>query len=756
MRSQATKLYRTFVKGLITEASPLTYPEDTSLDEDNCLLFTKGNRTRRLGADFESAYSLSSFQVSSMDTTPIAEYSWKSVANDAMINFLCLQVAGTVYFFDLNGSSISGNMKSFSIDLTAYTAPGASSPANSPCQMASGKGYLFIAGEKINPLLVEYDPITDSITVDAVTILIRDFEGVDDNLAADEEPETLSDLHHYNLRNQGWVSTTTATDTISVSLYGKYKAVPGVPPSRDPIPEYKTAIGKYPGNNKQWFLGKTEVVFGAYQVGDFNPVLLNKAHVGNGRAPRGHYIVNAFNADRSAVSGVPNIPSDVKTYGPSSVAFFSGRAWWFSRSGVYFSQIMTDKGKVGQCFQEADPTAEDISELLASDGGYIPIPAADEIVRGIEIGNGIMAFARNGVWIISGTDKGFSATEYQVSKISTIGTDAPLSIVAADSTIYWWSKVGIQQITQVSGQFGPVPGAYQSVNISQETVDTLFKTISPVGRQFVKGVFDPATNTIHWAYKTEDFGFNYGYNRLLNLDLKIGAFYPWSLTSGVYPFICGLFLTPELNSISNSEEVVASGVTVTASGIPVTAQGTEVSAKANFLYFISAVNQGASFKFTFGNFSNDEYVDWETYDGTGALYNSFVESGFEILDDAFRKKQIVYLSVFFRQTEENFVLSGEDYEVDKPSSCYLAVKWDWASSGNTSKWTIARQVYRHRRVPFVDPLDLAFSTGTKVVHSKNKIRGTGRAVQFRLGTNERGKNFDLLGWQALYSGGTNA
>lgn len=756
MRSQATKLYRTFVKGLITEASPLTYPEDTSLDEDNCLLFTKGNRTRRLGAEYEDGHTLSSFQVPSMASVPIAEYSWTSVANNALVNFLCLQVEGTIYFFDLYADPISGAMKGFTIDLTAYAAPGATGVSSSPCQMASGKGYLFIAGEKIKPLVVEYFPLTDTIEVTSIIILTRDFEGVDDDLAVDEEIDTLSALHEYNLKNQGWVSTNTATNTISVSLYGKYKAVPGTPPSSDPVEEYKSAIGKYPGNNKQWFLGKTEVQNGAYEPGDFDPVLLNKVHVGNSRAPRGHFIVNAFNIDRSAVSGVSGIPTDTKNYGPSSVAFFSGRAWWFSRNGVYFSQIMTDKGKAGQCFQEADPTAEDISELIATDGGYIPIPSADEIVRGIEIGNGVMLFARNGVWLISGTDRGFSATEYQVTKVSTIGTDAPMSIVAADSTIYWWSKVGIQQITQQTGQFGPVPGAYNSVNISRDTVDTLFKEIPPDVRRFVKGVFDPSTNTIHWAYRPANFDADYGYTRFLNLDLQVGAFYPWSLSAGNYPFICGLFLTPELNLVSNSETVTASGVTVTASGVTVTAQGTELSAKANFLYFVAAVLDGSAYRFTFGNFSNDDFVDWETYDGTGATYESFVESGFELLEDAFRKKQIVYMSVFFRQTEENFVLVGDDYDVDKPSSCYLTVKWDWATSGNTGKWSQKRQVYRHKRTPVVDPLDLAFSTGTRVVHTKNKIRGTGRAVQFRLGTDERGKNFDLLGWQTVYQGTTNA
>lgn len=57
-RAETTKLYRTFVKGMITEASPLTYPEDASYDEDNMILYRKGNRSRRLGIDFEDGYVL--------------------------------------------------------------------------------------------------------------------------------------------------------------------------------------------------------------------------------------------------------------------------------------------------------------------------------------------------------------------------------------------------------------------------------------------------------------------------------------------------------------------------------------------------------------------------------------------------------------------------------------------------------------------------------------------------------------------------
>ena len=43
-----TKEYNTFVKGIITEASALTYLENSSIDEDNFVLNRDGSRQRRV------------------------------------------------------------------------------------------------------------------------------------------------------------------------------------------------------------------------------------------------------------------------------------------------------------------------------------------------------------------------------------------------------------------------------------------------------------------------------------------------------------------------------------------------------------------------------------------------------------------------------------------------------------------------------------------------------------------------------------
>jgi hypothetical protein len=45
-------------------------------------------------------------------------------------------------------------------------------------------------------------------------------------------------------------------------------------------------------------------------------------------------------------------------------------------------------------------------------------------------------------------------------------------------------------------------------------------------------------------------------------------------------------------------------------------------------------------------------------------------------------------------------------------------------------------------------------SGFPVVVSKHKVRGSGKAVQFRFGCSEPNKDFDLLGWAVAYVGNT--
>jgi hypothetical protein len=724
-RAKLNKLYRTFVKGMITEAGPLTYPEDASIDEDNCVIFRKGNRSRRLGMDFEDNYELSQYALNDLaDATRV--YRWESVNNDATVNFLVHRIGTSIYFYDLSQSSLSSGLKLFSIDLNDFAVPNVTDVGQAEVSMVGGKGYLFVVGSSLEPFLVQYDSDADTISTERIYIQIRDFKGVNDALANDQEPATLTDAHKYNLMNQGWIDARNAGSGATVQYFDTFGGIGSYPgPTTQVITDYFTQFSKYPANNKQWWVARDST------TGDFDAELLGKFFSGTARAPRGHFIVDAFYVDRTAVSGVPNLELNANTSRPPTVSFFAGRVWYACDSTVYFSQVLDDKAKAGFCYQEADPTSEDISDLIASDGGVVPIPEMAKAVKLVPIGGGILVFATNGIWYVSGTQAGFTATDISVTKVNPIGTDSPDSIVEAEGQIFWWSKVGIMGMSQKTGMFGSVDGAFERTNISEQTIQSFYNhDIPEMAKRYAKGVYDPATNTVQWLFRSSETPSVYMYDRILQLDLSLSAFYPWTVET-VGPYISDIFTTPTLNELVDTEAI-----------------------RSSFVKYLCAVPSDEDYKYTFGFFKSAGFADWITYDGVGVAYLSFVETGYELLDDAMRKKQAPYVFCYFRRTEEEYVEDGSDYTVDKPSSCYFQVKWDWANSSNSNKWSSKIQVYRHRRAPMFSEDDLTFDTGFPVVVTRNKVRGSGKAIQFRFESDEIGNDFDLLGWAVPFSGNT--
>jgi hypothetical protein len=756
-RAVANKLYRTFVKGLITEAGPLTYPENASIDEDNLVLSRKGNRYRRFGFDLERDFRVPVFYLNDtndfsdphkqLGDVAIKTFKWEAVAQTNS-NFLVYQQGRYIQFVDLAANPISSGTKPYFVDLATFLAPGQSDPSLDEVSFAAGKGHLFVAHPKCDPFYITYDPVADNITATKITIQIRDLIGVYDGLANDQEPDTLSAEHNYNLLNQGWIQTSTATAPQGYyDDYGNYSSYTPVS-SLDPISAYYGASGHYPGNNKQWWVGKS------VSTGNFDVNLLNSFYAGNNRAPRGHFIVNAFQIDRSAVSGISGLAVESTSIRPVSTSFFSGRAWYGTHGSVYFSQILDDVRKAGFCYQDADPTSEVISDLIATDGGVIPIPEMGRCVRLLATGGGVLVFATNGIWYITGNTSGFSATDLSVYKISPIGTDSPNSIVEAEQNIFWWSAVGIMSMKQQMGFMGPVDNKFDRQNISETTIQTFYNDeISEASRPYVTGIYDPAANVIQWMYKSSDVGARYRYNRILNLDLTLGAFYPWSIDNTQGSYIIGVFQVPQVTRTTTHDPVTVNGVPITSSTVSVISELDNLQLRVSQIKYLCLILASGNLYFSVGDFSNSNFCDWETVNGTGWAYNSYLETGYELLDDAMRKKQTPYVFCYFRRTEEGFVGTGSDYGFDKPSSCTFQTKWDWASSAVSNKWSRAIEAYRFTRMPAVFP-GLEFDTGFPIVVTKNKVRGSGRAVQFRFSNNQIGSDFDLLGWAVEYVGNT--
>lgn len=728
-RARSNKLYRNFVKGFVTEAGPLTYPENAAFNMDNCQVYRKGNQSRRLGFDFELDAVFSSYGIpfNSVADIRTRTYRWDSVNEEASTSFIVQRIGDTLYFYDANVAPLSNGLKPFSVNLRDHQASNTADLQSQEVSMVGGKGVLFVVGETLDPFMITYDPDTDTIFAKRIYIQIRDFKGVDSGLANDQEPTSLSNPHKYNLMNQGWVDPANTGSGPTVSYFdsygnlGTYKG-----PTTGVISAYHTQFNRYPASNKQWWVARDAT------TGDFDAELLGKFFSGNNRVARGHFIVDAFYIDRTAVSGVPSLAPEITNERPPTVSFFAGRVWYACNSTVYFSQVLDDKNKAGFCYQEADPTSEDISDLIDTDGGVIPIPEMAKAVRLVPMGAGILCFATNGIWFVTGGQGGFSATDLSVHKVNPIGTDSPDSIVEAEGQIFWWSKVGIMGMSQKTGMFGVIEGTFDRTNITEQTIQTFYNVDIPEeSKKYAKGIYDPATNTVSWIFRSATTPGRHLYDRILNLDLTLEAFYPYTLSSAG-PYISDLFLTPTLNRLPDNTEI-----------------------RETFVMYTVASPDETRYTFTFGYFRDNKFRDWYSYDEEGRAYMSFIETGYELMEDAMRDKQAPYVWTYFRRTEKNFIPNSlGDFDADFPSSCFFQIRWDWASSNRSNKWSSKIQAYRHTRIPMFDEGDLAFDTGFPIVVTKNKARGSGKSIQFRFESDEIGKDFDLLGWAVPYSGNT--
>jgi hypothetical protein len=373
----------------------------------------------------------------------------------------------------------------------------------------------------------------------------------------------------------------------------------------NPITFYKERTGKYPSNAQIWWTMKRPPEIGSdappkIYLEVFDPGLRHQISFGNAPAPKGHYIMSAFNQDRSAVSGVSGLtPKTSLGARPSAVAFYAGRVFYAGvftegfNTKVYFTAIIERPEQVQQCYQEADPTAEDIRDLLPSDGGVIAIPEAAQIYHMVPFGPYLLIFADNGVWQIGGSEgSGFRANDYSVSKLSGVGTVNNLSFVTVEGAPFWWNRSGIQTVVTTE------QGGLQVKNITEATIQTMYDEISDDAKHHAKGAYDPVTKRIEWMYNSgnpQTLIEKFTYDRILTFNVVTGAFSPWEGAETDRVQFKGLFdLQGKVENVV-SELVTVEGETVTVDGLPVVADTQEtVVLDSKIKYIINVLDDDTS------------------------------------------------------------------------------------------------------------------------------------------------------------------
>lgn len=549
---------------------------------------------------------------------------------------------------------------------------------------------------------------------------IRDTKGIDDDTKNDFLPDKLEDKHKYNLLNQGW--------------------------DNDKITKFFETNKQYPSNAMQWFVAK-----GSDE--EFAPAKLLRIAFGSSQAPRGKFIMDAYAKDRASQSGISSIPpSPFAKHRPEDICFYSGRLWYGYDDTVLYSQILAEDCTLAdRCYQAADPTSEEISDPVDTDGGHLQIQECGNILRMAVLGPAIIFFGTKGIVALQpGDNAGFTPTSYIKSVVSSVGIVGKWAVCEAGNAVVFWNHLGIYALGFSNGSLTLQP-------LTANTIQSFVKEIPDWAVENAIAGFNAIKNEVVFMYPSVELNVK-RMNKMLTYNITRGT---WTKTTIAgegrgAPYIV------DVVAVKNPIETAPISV-VTASGEDVTVDGDYVTIEkeTNDWTGYDSVSYAAvdthTGSITFANMIDTEHRDWSSGDraGEGYSFESYLIShpimatGAELpartlptkdfkkvgvkASSMFVQKQCPYVTNVFKRTEE-----GDTFL----SGCYMSARWDWSLADSSFKWTQKQQVYRPDK----------FSIYEEFVISKTRLRGSGRALQLKY-ENDGDKDFrlcafglDLRGW----------
>jgi hypothetical protein len=428
---------------------------------------------------------------------------------------------------------------------------------------------------------------------------------------------------------------------------------------------------------------------------------------------------SVYNEDDSA------IPIATRFTACSSFAsrvFYAGCGDSRISNRVYFSKLVEVDVDLTKCYQEADPTSEFISDLIATDGGYITLPEAGRVKGLMPFGASLIVFCTNGVWEIGPGESGFfSAIGYSVKKLSDIGCVSTRSIVNAGRVPLYWGEDGIYAIEQDQNS-----GYTTSVNITRDMINGLYNSIRFQEKTRAKAVYDAIRQRVMWLYNSrlvdpatafppltgEDMvqttpvtpigvlddtdTTDIIFDTMLIFDMRLGAWTKWVFGESTTHVVRDIVAMP------------ASYITDNQLRVKVFCQQIEGTGDDLKTYNIC------------------DFADDTTFLDNGAEPNAFICTGPDSLGEPERFRSAPYVHVFLRRLEN--------------ASLLMQPRWDWARGRISGKMSNFSQTYREVR-----PHPEAFGLLT----TKNKIPGRGRNL-FLVFNCEEGKPAWIDGWTIKY------
>lgn len=765
-RAALQKVYADFRQGFVTVANPLAYPEGSLKDIVNFDIKDNGTVRLRPGLQQESSVVVDTgTPYSELDRTAVSCFFWENVNNKGDSKIAIIQVGTHLYLYPVFRDRIAVESLIKKIDLE-IPSEGTSIPISG----TSGAGWFFIAHPSIRSKILKKDLYEEDYTVDDIDIKIRDlalWRGENDQQTGLEQGGSYTPVHAYNLRNGGWPKGCFVSNQSNADKGTSW---------RDPAKYTRQINGWYPPVYLPFHLGKAGGGDDLREQNAFSPWALATDYFGNSLIPLGRFIVSAERWSRRGEGETPFNPAVPAsktleryyewTAFPSNIEFYSGRVWYSGAEGyrefdaspetaydkkdnlevsntIYFSQQLdSDMEKAGLCYQENDPTAEDLNSLLPTDGGTITVRGAGKILSMKTFGTSLIVFATQGVWAITGLDSNsFKADSYSVDKLSNIGPSSLNTIYSTDKDIFYLANDAVYMLTP-----NEISGKPSTLDITSARIKDFYNDIPYSQKQRAKTFFDEANRNLYILYSDIKDTASPLYNKVLVFNKDLGCFYKYELSSVDKNIFDGLYYSKDTIS-SIKKPVTLDGVPVTLDGTTVYLETTYSTDSANTLQLltvekISNGNIGVSFS---------AFSDTRKFEDWGQPYQGIIELGFDTAGDIMRDsiKAPVIIS-HLERTEEGFEVdpydpNGTSLISKHPSSCYMTYGWDWANvyKGGT-------ELYRLKRNYIPESLADPFEYGVDVVTSKNRIRGKGHSLGIRL-TSGFGYDCRLLGIGILYT-----
>lgn len=454
--------------------------------------------------------------------------------------------------------------------------------------------------------------------------------------------------------------------------------------------------------------------------------------------------------------------------GSQDVAYSSGRFFYLAGTKVLFSPVLgEDLREIGNCYQMADPTSEEMNQLVSTDGGSLNIQTLGTPIGLRTFNNAVFIFSDDSVWaLVPQTGQGLDATSYATIKVSNTGAVSKESIIETPSALYYLSSQGIFRISlnQTTGS------TYVLENISLNTIQKYYKDITPAMLATCRGAYDSWNNRILWMFRgisntTYYSGSRSGetlpdnatkaYTSFLVFSEKLGAFSVYNIIpaenedSAMHHTVSSTIMdicSSPVPFVQQTEDIVVTGEH-SYSNVD---EGVEVDEPVEILYDDGTVdivtvganedtreNSYASF-ILLGAYGRTvakivilDFVTLNFKDALIGLYDSYLVSSPFVAKEPTQLKRMPILNVVFKRTEMDFFNDGT---ATYPSGCKINLRWDWSKSDKSNRWDSEVNGY-------ILPRDAQYLDN---IVSRLRMRGRGSAVQICVKSVD-GKDFRVLG-----------